>query len=184
MDNIMIDLETMGNGPNAAIVAIGAVEFDIEKLEIGDQFYEIVDLESSIKSAKGVVDASTVYWWLQQSDKARSEICSDKAISIHGVLAMLYNWVDRCCANEGMKVWGNSSAFDNVILRTSYQRCGMEPPWDFWNDRCYRTVCGLMLPKIEFEHVGEHHRAVDDAMSQVLHLFKLIQRDRDERYCI
>jgi len=35
MDNIMLDLETMGKGPNAAIVAFGAVEFDLDIFEIG-----------------------------------------------------------------------------------------------------------------------------------------------------
>lgn len=183
MDNIMLDLETMGNGPNAAIVAIGAVEFDLDKLEVGEQFYEIVDFASSI-GLGGEVTASTILWWLQQSDKARSEIYSDKAVSFFTATDRLTYWCRKISVKENLKVWGNSSAFDNVILRTAYQRGGMEPPWDFWNDRCYRTVCGLMLPKIKFEHVGEHHRAVDDAMSQVLHLFKLMQRDRDERYCI
>lgn len=35
MDNVMLDLETMGNGPEAAIVAIGAVEFDLKSGAIG-----------------------------------------------------------------------------------------------------------------------------------------------------
>ena len=31
MKHIMLDLEAMGTGPNAAIVAIGAVEFELTK---------------------------------------------------------------------------------------------------------------------------------------------------------
>lgn len=30
MAQVMLDLETMGNGPSAAIVAIGAVSFSVE----------------------------------------------------------------------------------------------------------------------------------------------------------
>ncbi len=33
--DIMLDLETMGTGPNAAIVAIGAVAFDLQAGTIG-----------------------------------------------------------------------------------------------------------------------------------------------------
>ena len=39
MKGVMLDLETMGNGSNAAITAIGAVEFDTETNLIGDKFY-------------------------------------------------------------------------------------------------------------------------------------------------
>ena len=71
---VMLDLETMGNGPDAAIVAIGAVAFDIETATISPRgFYVRVDLESAIGSG-GVMDPSTVIWWLQQSDEAREEI--------------------------------------------------------------------------------------------------------------
>ena len=41
--DIMLDLETMGTGPNAAIVAIGAVAFDLQAGTIGDHWYRWVD---------------------------------------------------------------------------------------------------------------------------------------------
>ncbi|MFA5379904.1 MAG: 3'-5' exoribonuclease, partial [Dehalococcoidia bacterium] len=44
---VSLDLETMGNGPDAAIIAIGAVEFSLETGLLGQEFYEVVDLESS-----------------------------------------------------------------------------------------------------------------------------------------
>ena len=39
MQDVMLDLETMGNGPQAAIIAIGAVEFDIPTQQIGERLY-------------------------------------------------------------------------------------------------------------------------------------------------
>ena len=69
----MLDLETMGNGPNAAITAIGAVKFDPDKGEIVETFYFKVNLESSVKQG-GVIDASTVIWWLGQNEEARAEM--------------------------------------------------------------------------------------------------------------
>ena len=71
MLDVMLDLETMGNGPDSAIIAIGAVEFDLAEQKTGHGFYVHVDLESAVK-AGGVVDASTVLWWMKQGDQARS----------------------------------------------------------------------------------------------------------------
>jgi len=72
MFEIMLDLETMGTGPNAAIVAIGAAAFcPHERRVLGKTFYAPVSLESSVNGG-GVVDAGTVQWWLQQSTEARA----------------------------------------------------------------------------------------------------------------
>ena len=38
MNNVMLDLETMGKGPSAAIVTIGAVFFDPMTGELGAEF--------------------------------------------------------------------------------------------------------------------------------------------------
>mgnify|MGYP003807143041 CR=1 FL=1 len=48
MTDVMLDLETMSTRPNACIVAIGAVEFS-ETEGLGKTFYEVVDLESSMR---------------------------------------------------------------------------------------------------------------------------------------
>ena len=48
MNHLMIDLETMGNKPNAPIVSIGAVFFEPSTGELGDEFYRVVSLKSSM----------------------------------------------------------------------------------------------------------------------------------------
>ncbi|MEM8483825.1 3'-5' exoribonuclease, partial [Morganella morganii] len=55
--HLMIDLETMGNKPDSAIVAIAAVPFDMVSGVTDDAlFYEIIDLRSSEKYG-GSIDA-------------------------------------------------------------------------------------------------------------------------------
>ncbi|MWP21778.1 3'-5' exoribonuclease, partial [Escherichia coli] len=39
MNNLMIDLETMGKNKDAPIVSIGAVFFTLETRDIGQEFY-------------------------------------------------------------------------------------------------------------------------------------------------
>jgi len=77
MNNIMLDLETMGNGNNAAIIAIGAVKFD---QDITDRFYKTIDLDSSVDVGLEI-DPSTVLWWMKQGDDARGQFQHPGAIT-------------------------------------------------------------------------------------------------------
>lgn len=164
--HIMIDLETMGTGPDAAIVAIGAVGFD--NMGILREFYAHVDLGSAIKSGASV-DASTIMWWLKQSDEAREALIEAEAHSLVGALSALNNWVPWAGVSG---VWGNGATFDNVILRQSYNRTAVRCPWPFWQDKCYRTVKNA-YPHIMMDRSGTHHNALDDAKSQAKHLIAL-----------
>lgn len=173
MVEIMLDLETMGKGPRAAITQIGAVAFDAERQIILGRFQRNVDLESSVRCG-GEMDASTVLWWLRQSDEARAAY-EHATCTIHTALMCFVEFIATYEAAEcdGLPVWGNGASFDNVILRGAYERIEMQAPWRFWQDRCYRTV-KAMNKDVPFERVGVHHLAVDDAESQALHLMKLL----------
>lgn len=49
MNNLMIDLETMGKNKDAPIVSIGAVFFTPETGDIGQEFYTVVSLDSAME---------------------------------------------------------------------------------------------------------------------------------------
>lgn len=169
--NVMLDLETMGNGPNAAIVAIGAIAFDIEAGELGPGYYNRVSLESSVQGG-GVIDAGTVSWWLQQGEDARHEIARPGGLHISEALQQTAEWLGAIC-EDGVQIWGNGASFDNVILRSAYQRAGQTAPWAWWNDRCYRTI-KAMHRDVPIERLGTHHNALSDAASQAAHLIKML----------
>jgi len=171
MLDVMIDLETMGNGPNAAIVAIGAVEFDIQAGTVGERFYMVADLESAVECG-GVIDASTVMWWLKQSDEARAALDAPSE-HIAVVLHQFAGWMENRGARDDVRVWGNGAAFDNVILASAYRRNLAQQPWMHWNDRCYRTI-KAQHPGVKIERYGTHHNAVDDAESQARHLIAML----------
>lgn len=171
MRDVMLDLETMGNGPQAAIVAIGAVEFDVPTQQIGERFYTVIDLESSV-AAGGVMDASTVLWWLKQSDEARAAF-DRSGDHIATALQRFSGWMENRAKIDSVRVWGNGAAFDNVILASAYRRNGTKQPWVFWNDRCYRTV-KAQHPEVKMQRNGTHHNAVDDAESQARHLIAML----------
>lgn len=168
--NIMLDLETMGNGPDAAIIAIGACKFD--STGILDTYYCVVDLTSSLNAGLNV-DGDTILWWLKQSDDARKAIHSPTmiAIKITDALKTFANWVEKD-NQEDPKIWGNGASFDNVILANIYRKTGLTTPWKYYNDRCYRTL-KAMHPEIKINRKGTHHNALDDAISQAEHLIEI-----------
>ena len=173
MKNIMIDLETMGTGSNAAICSIGAVEFDLESGTLGREFYETVDLQSSV-NAGGAMDAATVLWWLKQSEAASKELL-DPSTDIYVALTLLTDWMcDSETPLKEIRIWGNGADFDNVILINAYERLGMVAPWGRRSNRCYRTIKS-MNGDLVIERAGIHHNALDDAKSQAQHLIKLMQ---------
>ncbi|EAZ1146628.1 3'-5' exoribonuclease, partial [Salmonella enterica] len=49
MNHLMVDLETMGNGPYAPVISIGAVFFDPNTGETGEDFSVNISLESSMR---------------------------------------------------------------------------------------------------------------------------------------
>lgn len=179
MNNLMIDLETFSTKPDAAIASIGAAFFEPQTGTIGQCFYTAVDLKSA-QLAGGRIDADTVTWWMKQSSSARAAITGD-ATDISLALSMLSEFIiDECAANQ-VQVWGNGANFDNVILRTAYERSGIECPWKFFNDRDVRTIVELgravgFDPKKDLPFTGEVHNALDDAIHQAKYVSAIWQR--------
>ena len=166
----MLDLETLGKGSNAVIIAIGAVAFDRDGTAL-EGFYVNVEPQSCTDIGMKM-DASTVMWWMQQSDEARAAFkkCNTP---IQRALMQLSFWLSNKCTDD-VWVWGNGATFDNVIISNAYILSGVQQHWKYSKDRCYRTLKELM-PHITHERTGTHHNALDDARYQAEHCVKLLK---------
>lgn len=180
--HVMVDLETMGKKHNAPIVAIGAVVFDPATGSIGESFYKVVCLESSVNWG-AVIDPSTVIWWLKQSSEARSAIVNDDAIPLLDALLQFREFVSDNVTGGSKKaqVWGNGASFDNYILRSSYDCIAEDYPWEYWNDRDVRTMVELgqaisFDPKTTIPFEGSRHNALADAIHQARYVSAIWQR--------
>ena len=180
--HVMVDLETMGKKHNAPIVAIGAVVFDPATGSIGESFYKVVCLESSVNWG-AVIDPSTVIWWLKQSSEARSAIVNDDAIPLLDALLQFREFVSDNVAGGSKKaqVWGNGASFDNSILRSSYDCIAEDYPWEYWNDRDVRTMVEIgqaisFDPKTTIPFEGSRHNALADAIHQARYISAIWQR--------
>lgn len=170
-EHIMLDLETLDNTPTAAIVALGAVRFDIEKASLGTEFYEVIR-GSSCQKAGMTIGADTVYWWMSQSPAAR-KIFSEETPKAD-IAPTLVNFSGYVKDIKNSCVWGNGSTFDNIILRNAYTCCILPVPWSYTRDFCFRT----MIKNFPAERVqsGVVHNALEDARAQALTLIKLMRR--------
>lgn len=179
MNNLMIDIETLSTQSDAAIATIGAVFFEPETGGIGPTFYTAVGL-SSAQQAGGRIDADTVIWWMKQSSAARAAITGE-AVDISLALTSLSEFIAAECDLGRVKVWGNGAGFDNIIVRSAFDRCGIECPWKFWNDRDVRTIVDMgravgFDPKKDMPFTGEVHNALDDAIHQAKYVSAIWQR--------
>lgn len=189
MDNVMIDLETLGTRPGSVIFSIGAVFFDETGVGTGmDRFYDVINVASCcVAGLRG--DVNTINWWNVQSPDARAEYrkaFSEESNSLKSVLEAFSCWlVARGPANGtgSIKIWGNGAAFDNALLAEAYKAAGLEPAWKFYNDRCFRTLKSLPRAKaLEPKNQGTPHHALDDAVHQAYwaaEILRMLSRNAD-----
>lgn len=160
MNNIMVDLETLGTAPGSVVLSIGAVYFGPEGL--GEQFYSVISLEDSERHGLTTDDA-TVNWWKRQSPGAREVLEAVKtpdAPSLKVALDSFTKFVHGTC-----KIWGNGAGFDNVLLEELYRALRLTPPWKFWDSRCFRTLKALFPQPKKADKVVAHN-ALQDAIDQ------------------
>ncbi|MFW6247150.1 MAG: 3'-5' exonuclease [bacterium] len=167
MNDLMLDVETLGNKSYSALLSIGAVEFDINTGEIGSKFYKRIDLQSSLDVGLKV-NGSTFYWWLQQSQAARDEICKENEhISI--VIKEFYSYF-RKINNPEIQIWGNGARLDIGLLEDAYEACGLLDlmPWKFRCERDVRTIVSI-APHVKdnYPFNGIEHHPVDDCIFQI-----------------
>ena len=160
MNDIMLDIETLGTGPNAVIIQIAALDFNRETGEIGDH----VDLALSLKESmdKGFsVDASTLSWWLETDSKLLSRIVSSGG-GIQDRLFKLRNFLNK----PEVKIWSHAT-FDFPLVQNYLKTFGVEPV-DFRAARDIRTLVDLSGINLDdYDWNAKTHDALDDCKFQV-----------------
>jgi hypothetical protein len=162
MSHVMLDLETWGTKPGAALRSIGAVFFDLRG-GTGAEFYANIDRESCL-AAGLAVDPGTERWWSQQSKQAQDSLLVDPK-PLKEVVTLFHAWFFK---NKGLKVWSQGANFDGPLWEAAAAAVGARVPWKFYDTRDTRTVYDVfgfdtgMLPR-----AGTYHNALDDAKHQV-----------------
>lgn len=174
MKHLMIDLEALDSNSTGVLVSLGAVYFDINTKELGDEFYMEVSKQGQKDQLEWgrTISLDTLQWWMQQSDNAR-EVFSSKLNQVN--FETLLSEFSKFCKPK-TRVWGNGADFDNVFLRSCYQSAGLKCPFSFRYNRCYRTIKNLYGHKAKLERIGTHHDGLDDSKTQALHLIRMLEK--------
>ncbi|MCU6674635.1 exonuclease [Leclercia adecarboxylata] len=180
--HLMVDLETMGKKPGAPIVSVGAVFFDPASGITGAEYYQVINLESSM-SFGARPDASTIIWWLKQSPEARSAIVVDDTVGLVEALEQLLDFIAENAANgsKNVQLWGNGSSFDCSLLEAAFELADTPFPIPHWNYRDVRTVVELgkavgLNARYDIPFEGDQHNALADARHQVKYVSAIWQR--------
>jgi len=171
MKDIMIDLETLSTAPDAAVLSIGAVEFDPLTGKMGAEFHVRIDFQDAV--ATGRADTDTLKWWIGQEAEAGKDVTSGTAKTADALTAFKKYLPEDCV------VWGNGATFDISIMENAFMRILSEDaPWAFYNVRDCRTVEAIVVGGIDnrsnYERKGTHHNALDDAKYQVEYISGMV----------
>jgi hypothetical protein len=181
MNNVMLDLETLGVTPNSIILSIGAVEFDESNL--GDVFHMGIDYEDQVKRDMHV-DASTAMWWLGQDQAAQQALLkiTAGALSLPVVLtkfaAAFKNW-------DKKRLWCNGASFDIPLLVAAHKKSNLIQPWRYSNEMDMRTIKGLFGKeawKLHAEKPTVAHDGLADAIAQARSLQRVLQELGDPEW--
>lgn len=165
MDNtnqveIMVDIETTGTKPGCHILSIGACTFGHP---IGEERKFFLD-SATKEDTRFQIDPSTMAWWDKQSPFAKAEAFA----GIKKIDEVLLDFASFLASFPSFRIWGNAASFDLKIIEHAYEVCGLDLPWNFWDEMCYRTLKNL-YPNIPFKKPRNAHSALEDAIAQANH---------------
>lgn len=170
----MIDLETLGLGVEAPIFEIGVTVFDLDELKIIDSRNIHLDLLDVIFKTGFLPQKDTVEWWRGQ---AYDPTMNKTRLSLNRGLNKLDEYLSQ---HEVKMVWGNSPAFDCVLLEQHYKAIGRTNPWKYNEELDFRSLkwvhrdyLGREMPEVANEVVS--HNAERDSQRQTECLFAFLR---------
>lgn len=166
-EHVMLDIETLGQGPCAPVVQIGLVAFD----PVTGETARPLEVSVFPDFKRFEPDASTLVWWLKQGREAREAVFfgGTEIVTVEDAARRVDAWfawpfLDH---EKGVKVWAKPPSFDVVILENFLRVGGVDVPWKYHAPRCVRTLMELAGMRREDAVKSElNHSAVHDAIAQ------------------
>lgn len=178
LNQLMIDLETLGEVPGAVITSVSAVQFDVSTGQIGEVFEQHILIEDSLREGLFVTQ-TTLLFWLSQSELARATLVEGQksALSLKRALLKFSYWVGHYFQEKSPIVWGNGAKFDLGLLQAAYKKINKQLPWNYYDERDLRTLSAYFPEyRKDTPFEGIPHKGVDDCRYQIKYLTKLHHR--------
>lgn len=182
LPHLMLDIETLGTGPDACIIQVGAVAFCPEQNLISPPHavFELNVRHDSDPMSRGGME--TVAWWIRQAIENRS--LADRVFSQRGAQDM--SVVCRAlreylCVHETQYLWSCGPTFDSALMQAAFRRHEVSWPLPYNADRDFRTLhmfaelLGVEKPPF----LGMKHTGGDDALHQAGFAILIMQRMKE-----
>jgi hypothetical protein len=155
--HLMIDIEGLGTGPDAAILTIAAQSFDpFGSGHYDRHYYARITLESQENRR---IQDDTLAWWATQPEAQAEAFAEDNRIPLDQALDELYK-----LAWQHDYIWAQGPTYDINILEHAYKSYNKTQPWQFYRIRDSRTVLSLWPGR---PVPPTSHHALEDTRKQI-----------------
>ena len=155
----MIDTETLSTKADAAIISLAAVSFNSKGL------HETIDMTVD-PDPSASIDFETVKWHTENLQISSFTANLPEIEACHA----LKNFIEAF--REKTPIWACGASFDFPIIKSMFARQNVKAPWQFRDERCFRTMKSLY--DVAFEKKPTEHTALGDAKQQAYHLIRIL----------
>lgn len=172
---VMVDIETLGTGPNSICVSMAAQTFTNDG-PVGAPLFLPLDMSHQIAVARGG-DQDTLLWWFEQALKNPQAIKRSfgrERLHLPDAFGQFLRY-----AKGAETIWANGPQFDLVILEGVFKGA----PWPFGHRtardmRTLREEAGMPYEWQPEGWVGIDHDPVDDCLFQIAVVLEARRRIR------
>lgn len=153
--HLMFDIETLGLDDSTVITSLAVVPF---KFEEQSNFLDLVEkglfikfnIEDQIKNFKRTTTQSTIDWWKQQSEDARTISIKPSKQDVEFVdgLNQMVDYISTTGIQwKNSYNWARGSNFDFPKLEHAYRHTDIKCPFNTWRVRDVRTYMDILYPE-------------------------------------
>lgn len=150
--HVVIDTECMSLAPNAAVMSVGMINFDLHTGQVRDKMQINVDFQTDIDYLDGAASTDTMEWWDLPAQREAWLRSTEQAFPLEDALFAVANWLNsylpdlwdaphKCC------VWTMGSEFDPPILNQWSKRIMARYPEDGLLQQLHPKVKRDLLPR-------------------------------------
>lgn len=157
---LMLDIESLALGTRPVITQVALLGYDLEEDELLEprhvQFYPVDPQQQIIPPRR--ISASTIAWWMKQSDEARARFeqsVSDDFAELPALARHLIGTFNQLTLDgrANYELVARGPQFDVAAIETLLEDLGLKAPWDYSKVRDLRTLLataginGMNVPK-------------------------------------
>ena len=163
-----LDIETLSTAPNAAVIQIGMAVRSNVKL---DSLIVSIPASWYHNNAHSFdISEDTLRWWSIQSAQAQASLTINQVSKPQRALIKMLQFMHVNGFDDKSTIWANAPTFDCTIMRHMFTAFEAPVPWNFWQERCVRTIkreLGEFFGPPPVHEELTAHRADHDALKQM-----------------